>query len=152
MIYIASDHAGYYIKNTIIEKCQELNLQIIDLVPILREKDDYPKIAKILATRLEKDPNIQKNNSQSFGIAICGSGQGIAMGLNRHAWIRAVVAQNCETVKLSRQHNQANVLCFGAKVVTDLKIIIQMILAMKNTLPILEERHQKRVTQLAELF
>jgi ribose 5-phosphate isomerase B len=151
MIYIASDHAGYYIKNTIIEKCQELNLQIIDLVPILKEKDDYPKIAKILANRLQEDSNILENNSQSFGIAICGSGQGIAMGLNRHSWIRAVVAQDLETVELSRQHNQANVLCFGAKVVTDIKIITQMILAMKDIKIDLDLRHLRRVAQLSEL-
>ena len=156
MIYIATEHTGYYIKNTIIEKCQELNLQISDLVPNLSQKDDYPKIAKILSETLKtkfskiKKSEIYDPKIHGFGIAICGSGQGIAMALNRNSEIRACVAQNAETVVLARQHNQANVLCFGANVVLDIDIIMQMILTMQNTQPDLSQRHLRRVDQLSK--
>ena len=103
-IFIASDHAGYRLKNSIISKLKK----IIDLGPKSSESVDYPDFAKKVAKEvLSKRTNI--------GILVCGSGTGMAMSANKFKKIRAAVCYNEASTRLSRLHNNANILALGSR-------------------------------------
>jgi len=108
IISIASDHAGFELKEEIINYLKSLKLSPVDFGCHSKEKCDYPDFAHKLALGL-KSQVCQK------GILICGSGQGVAMSANKHQHIRAAVCWNTEIAKLSRQHNDSNVLCLPAR-------------------------------------
>ncbi len=100
-IFIASDHAGFQLKDNILKKIN--NFQIKDLGTDSEEKVDYPDFA----FKLVSEVNISNKNG---GILICGSGNGMAIAANRFKNIRAGLAFNPEIAKLLRQHNNANIL------------------------------------------
>jgi len=108
IISIASDHAGFELKEEIINYLKSLKLSPVDFGCHSKESCDYPDFAHKLALGL-KSQVCQK------GILICGSGQGVAMSANKHQHIRAAVCWNTEIAKLSRQHNDSNVLCLPAR-------------------------------------
>lgn len=109
-ILIASDHAGFTLKNFLIEELTKLGLKPVDLGCKSAEKSvDYPDFAHKLGTKLKDE----------FGILICGSGIGISIAANRHKNIRAALCHNVKVAKLSRAHNDANVLCLGARIVKE---------------------------------
>ena len=99
IVYIASDHAGYDLKNHIVNS----NENFIDLGPDNNKSVDYPDFANNLVSKIN-------SNISSKGILICGSGIGMAIAANRDNNIRAGLAFNPEIAKLMRQHNDANVL------------------------------------------
>jgi len=140
MLWITSDHAGFDLKQQIIAGL-DLNWQ--DLVPNLIAADDYPLVAQELAFKLKQNP-------QDLAVAICGSGQGICMALNRFSWIRAGIANQLETASLLRKHNQANVLCLAGRQVTSV-LALQLITKFLETQPDPAPRHQRRVKLLGEL-
>ena len=115
-IYIASDHAGFDLKKYLIENLgkkissktsQEHNIEIIDLgCDSSKISVDYPDFANKLC------PNI---TDDTMGILICGSGIGISISANRHKNVRAALCHNKTTAKLARSHNDANVICLGAR-------------------------------------
>jgi ribose 5-phosphate isomerase B len=107
-IGIASDHAGYELKQKIIDHIKELNLPVIDYGTNSVESVDYPDFAKKLAIGIEL-------NDINYGVLICGSGIGMSMSANRSRFVRAALCHNIETAKLSREHNNANVLVLGAR-------------------------------------
>lgn len=108
-IFIASDHAGYELKSKIATFLKDKNLQIIDLGTDSSHKSvDYPDFAKKLTNELYQDLS-------AVGILICGSGIGISIAANREKHIRASLCVNEEIARLSRIHNDANVLCLGAR-------------------------------------
>lgn len=104
-LLIASDHAGFELK----EKLKTLlpAYEWIDLGPANTERVDYPDFAKKLVERVAKD--------QTMGVLVCGSGQGMAIAANRHPGIRAALAWNEDVAKVAREHNDANILCLGAR-------------------------------------
>lgn len=105
-ILIASDHAGFFLKKNLIQKLAELGYETIDLGCDSAEKSvDYPDYAQKLCEKLK----------DGFGILICGSGIGISIAANRFDKIRAALCHNVKSAKLSRAHNDANVLCLGAR-------------------------------------
>ena len=104
MLYIASDHGGYSMKNQIIE---HLEIECTDLGCFSIESCDYPNIANILCERIQ---------NEDIGILICGSGIGITIAANRHPHIRCALCHDNLTAKLSRQHNNANVLALGGRI------------------------------------
>lgn len=106
-IFIASDHAGYDLKEKLKSKFADLPIE--DLGPSGPESVDYPDYAAKLAERIQDD--------DTFGILICGSGQGMAIKANRYPKVRAALAWTDEVAKLSRTHNNANVLCLPARLV-----------------------------------
>lgn len=109
-IFVASDHAGYSLKQEIIAFLQQQNLEVLDLGCDSAETSvDYPDFAHKLAQNL--------TNPTDYGILICGSGVGISISANRHQHIRAALCHNETLAKLARSHNNANVLCLGARVV-----------------------------------
>jgi ribose 5-phosphate isomerase B len=108
------------------------------------ESVDYPDYANLVA---EKLLNI-KNNDEAIGVLICGSGQGVAMRANKFKHIRAALCWNKEIAELSREHNNANVLCMGARFV-DLKIAEEILIAFIQT-KFAGGRHERRVNKLSE--
>ena len=114
-IFIASDHAGYNLKNSI-----TLNLsksqKIIDLGPNSQDSVDYPDFAKKLSKKIN-------SNKGSFGILICGSGIGMAISANKTKNIRAALCYSVKNTKLSRLHNNANIITLGARLINKNKAI-----------------------------
>lgn len=108
--YIATDHAGLDLKNYTVELLKAKGHEVIDLGPFSQERVDYPDYAHKVAESVLAD-------SASQGILICGSGIGMSMAANRHAGIRAALCHDAYTAALARGHNDANVLCFGERVV-----------------------------------
>jgi ribose 5-phosphate isomerase B len=123
--YIATDHAGYALKAYIKEFVLGLGHEIIDLGPNSADRVDYPDYAQKCAHAVLADKG-------SFGILICGTGIGISIAANKVPGIRAALCHDHYTAKLTRQHNDANILCFGERVVGK-GVIEEMIEAFANT-------------------
>jgi ribose 5-phosphate isomerase B len=107
-ILIASDHAGFTLKQELISKFP--NIKWTDLGPATESSVDYPDFASKLCQQIK--------TSGQLGVLICGSGQGMAMRANKYLHIRAALCWNTEIAKLSREHNNANVLCLGSRFVS----------------------------------
>ena len=123
--YIATDHAGFALKDFVKEFVTSLGHEIIDLGPDSDERVDYPDFAKKCADAVIADKG-------SFGILICGTGIGISIAANKVPGIRAALCHDHYTAKLTRQHNDANILCFGERVVGK-GVIEDMIEVFANT-------------------
>ena len=123
--YIATDHAGYALKAYVKDFVTELGHEIVDLGPDSADRVDYPDFAKKCADAVIADEG-------SFGILICGTGIGISISANKVAGIRAALCHDTYTATLTRQHNDANILCFGERVVGK-GVIGDMIEAFINT-------------------
>ena len=139
MIYLASDHAGCLLRGTVYNHLSDGSNKIIDLGPEVDTSDDYHDFGVKLAMALE-------NNDEALGIAICGSGIGISIALNRFSWVRAALVSSSEAANLSRRHNNANVLAFGERLIShDLALTcVDTFLASKFE----GGRHQRRVDKL----
>ena len=108
--FIATDHAGIAIKPDVIEMLHHMGHEVIDLGPFNTERVDYPDFAHTLSLEVLK-------NSGTQGILICGSGIGMSLAANKHVGIRAALCHDAYTAEMARAHNDANVLCFGQRVV-----------------------------------
>ncbi|MDD3603333.1 MAG: ribose 5-phosphate isomerase B [Sulfurovum sp.] len=108
--YIATDHAGFEIKEFVKDYVRSLGHEIIDLGPDSPQRVDYPDYAKKCAHAVLKDPG-------SFGILVCGTGIGISIAANKVPGIRAGLCHDAYTAQMTRAHNDANILCFGERVV-----------------------------------
>lgn len=107
-LYIACDHAGYERKAELLDFLKELNPNVIDLGTNSGESVHYPEFASKLAKDIQ-------NDSTAKGILICGSGIGVSMVANRYKNVRAARCLTEEDAKMSRLHNNANVLCLAAR-------------------------------------
>ena len=107
-IAIASDHAGYDLKQSLAAQLREDGFDVQDLGAHSLDSVDYPDFADALAGALSTGPAVR-------GVLVCGTGIGISMAANRHRHIRAALCQNTTEARLSRQHNDANVIAFGAR-------------------------------------
>ena len=112
LIALASDHAGFALKEIVKSHIVDLGFTPLDLGTHSEESVDYPDYAAKMAEAI-------KQGKASRGILICGSGIGISIAANRHPHIRAALCHNEETARLSREHNDANVLALGARIVTE---------------------------------
>ena len=106
-IFIASDHAGFRLKKNVISRLSKTK-KIIDLGPESDDSVDYPDFARNLSKKVA-------SNKGSFGILICGSGMGMSIAANKTKNIRAALWYNTKSTKLSRQHNNANVMTIGSR-------------------------------------
>lgn len=147
-IFLASDHAGFELKKQVIESLKsnngQQNQEIQDLGPINLDSVDYPDFADKLCKQIK--PQSDTPNLSQFGILICGSGQGMAMRANKYTHIRAALVYNDEITKVSREHNNANVICLGARFCT-LEQALQWIEIFKKT-AFAGGRHQTRVAKV----
>ena len=107
-ICIASDHGGYNLKESIKDFLINRNISIIDLGPYENKNVDYPDYAKKIPKRI-------KEKKSDVGILVCGSGTGMAITANKIKTIRAAVCYNIKSTRLSRQHNNANIIALGAR-------------------------------------
>jgi len=116
-IWIASDHAGLELKNKLVQVLQKNQQdEIFDLGPNSTESVDYPDFADLVSQQLNKSIQITQSTLRNeFGILICGSGQGMALRANKYPFIRAALVYSDEICKLAREHNNANILCIGAR-------------------------------------
>ena len=114
-IFIASDHGGYHLKNTVISKFSKIQ-KIIDLGPDSKDAVDYPDFAKKLSKKVA-------SNKGSFGILICGSGMGMAIAANKTKNTRAALCYSVKNTKLSRLHNNANIITLGERLINKKKAI-----------------------------
>ena len=107
-ICISSDHAGFKLKGSIKDFLINKNISIIDLGPMNEDSVDYPDYAKKVSNRI-------KSKRSDVGILICGSGTGMAISANKIKGIRAAVCYNLKSTRLSRQHNNANIISIGSR-------------------------------------
>ena len=137
-IFIASDHAGYNLKNSIFFKFSKVE-KIIDLGPNSNKSVDYPDFAKKLSKKVS-------SNKGSFGILICGSGMGMAIVANKTKNIRAALCYSKRNTKLSRLHNNANIITLGERLINKNKAIslIKIFLSTKFE----GGRHLRRVKKI----
>ena len=138
-IAIACDHAGFELKNILAADLKEAGFALLDLGTNGLESVDYPDFAVALAMALA-------DGRASRGVLICGTGIGIAMAANRHAHVRAAVVHNTTAARLARQHNDANVLAMGARLVgTEVaRDCLKIFLATEFE----GGRHQRRIDKL----
>ncbi|PHR55011.1 MAG: ribose 5-phosphate isomerase B [Arcobacter sp.] len=108
--YVATDHAGIDLKNHTCEYLKSKGFEVEDMGPFTKDRVDYPDYAVKVCEKVLSDEG-------SMGVLICGSGIGISMAANRHQGIRAALCHDAYTAKMGRAHNNANVLCFGERVV-----------------------------------
>ena len=137
-IFIASDHAGYRLKNSIFSKLKKIQ-KIVDLGPYNKDSVDYPDFAKKLSKKVA-------SNKGSFGILICGSGMGMAIAANKNKNIRAALCYSKKNTKLSRLHNNANIITLGERLIDKNKAIslIKIFLSTKFE----GGRHLRRVKKI----
>ena len=137
-IFIASDHAGYNLKKYIISKFSKKN-KIVDLGPKSDLPVDYPDFAKKLSKKIGS-----KNGS--FGILVCGSGMGMAIAANKTKKARAALCYSVKNTKLSRLHNNANIITLGERLINKNKAIslIKIFLSTKFE----GGRHLRRVKKI----
>ena len=107
-IFLASDHAGFQLKESIKNFLIKRNISIIDLGPQNEDSVDYPDYAKKVSNRV-------KSKKSDVGILICGSGTGMAISANKIKGIRAAVCYNLKSTRLSRLHNNANIIAIGSR-------------------------------------
>ena len=138
-ILLANDHAGTSLKNEIKKVLEKKGYIVTNLGCDTEESVDYPDFAHPLAEKVSSNDNLK-------GIIICGSGIGVSMSANKHKGVRSALCWNKETAKLSRSHNNANVLSLPAR-----------FLAKKEAIEIVETflktdfeggRHKKRVDKI----
>lgn len=140
-IAIASDHAGFDLKVVLKEELQNMGFEVLDLGTKSKESVDYPDFADALARAF------QQGNAER-GVLICGSGLGISMAANRHPQLRAAPCYDANWARLARQHNDANVLALGARLieVDAAKACLKTFLET----PFEGGRHVRRVQKLSE--
>ena len=138
-ICISSDHAGYEVKEFIKELIIKSKLSIIDLGPFVKKSVDYPDFAKKVSNRISK-------KKSDIGILVCGSGTGMAISANKTRGIRAAVGYNLKSTQLSRQHNNANILCLGSRLTKkkDIKKIVSTFLKTEFE----GGRHNRRIKKI----
>lgn len=142
-IGISNDHAGVDFKNEIIKYLSSKGFETVNYGTDSLESYDYPIAAQKLCEGI-------KNNEVDCGIAICGTGVGISIACNKHKGIRACCCSDPQTATLSRQHNDANVICFGARII-DINMAKQIVNAFINEPFSQGERHIKRISQIKEI-
>lgn len=143
MLYIASDHAGYQLKEELDEYLESLGYKFEDLGAYEPDlQDDYPDFALNLAKKVTQE--------ESVGILICGTGQGMCATANKIKGIRAVLAYDEFTARAAKEHLDANVLCLGGRT-TDLEIAKKIVKTWLETPFSGEERHIRRLKKIEEI-
>ena len=139
MIAIASDHAGVALKTDVLRFLRNLGIEVEDLGPGDASSVDYPDYAHLLA-RAVSDGRVE------WGVLICGTGLGMSMAANRHAGVRAALCHDAYTAEMARRHNDANVLCLGARVVGG--GVAEQITKIFAETRFEGNRHQRRVAKI----
>jgi ribose 5-phosphate isomerase B len=143
-LFIASDHAGVELKSFIQSSLPMHEWE--DLGTHSSASVDYPDFADALVEAMKRF----SGSKEALGILICGSGVGVSIAANRHPEIRAVLASSTEVARLGREHNHANVLCLGSRIITSERAL-EIIDAFLSAKPDQGERHLNRIQKLSKL-
>ena len=138
-IFISSDHAGYKLKEQIKLYLSKKKISFKDMGPYNDDRVDYPDYAHKVAKKV-------KNNKNNFGILVCGSGMGMNIAANRHKNIRAAQCFNLKSTKLSRLHNDANIITLGSRLLNK-KLALTCVITFLNT-KFEGGRHLKRIKKI----
>ncbi len=142
-IVIGSDHAAYELKLKIIEHLEERGIAVLDVGTYSAESCDYPVFADALCKKIQL-------GDFERGILVCGTGIGMSIAANKHAGIRAACCSDTYSAKLTREHNDANVLCFGARVVGE-GLAFDLVDVFIDT-EYMAGKHARRVAMLDDLL
>ena len=138
-VFISSDHAGFKLKEIIKKYLTKKKIKFMDLGPMNDSKVDYPDYAHKVARKAK----ISKSN---VGILVCGSGTGMSIAANKHKNVRAAQCFNLKSTKLSRLHNDANIITLGSRLISK-KNALKLISVFLNT-KFDGGRHLKRVKKI----
>ena len=138
-IFLSSDHAGYLLKESVKLFLNKKKIKFIDLGPFNNDRVDYPDFAHKVAKKV-------KTNRNHIGILICGSGMGMNIVANKHKNVRAAQCFNLKSTKLSRLHNDANIITLGSRLITKKNALryISVFLSAKFE----GGRHTKRIKKI----
>jgi ribose 5-phosphate isomerase B len=141
-VFLGSDHAGYELKVHLARQLGNQGYQVVDVGPAAFDaEDDYPPYCLHTGARVVAEPG-------SLGVVIGGSGNGEQIAANKVSGVRAALAWNVETARLSREHNDANVVSIGARMHT-LDEATQIVTVFLTTAFSQNERHMRRIAQVA---
>lgn len=138
-IALASDHAGLELKNALVEEARALGHEALDLGTHDAQSVDYPDFGRKLAAAVA-------GGQATYGIAVCGTGIGISIAANREPKVRAALCHDVTTARFSREHNDANILALGARIV-GLEVAKDCLRVFLST-AFAGGRHQNRVAKL----
>ncbi len=141
-VVIACDHAGNEVKDAIIQNLRTQGYEVTDFGCDGTGSVNYPDYAQLVCRAVQQ-------NEAPFGILICGTGIGMSMAANKHRGIRAALCENTFSAEMTRRHNDANVLCLGARVISAEKAVSLVNLFL--TTPYEGGRHDVRVALLNAL-
>ncbi len=139
-IALAADHAGYELKETLRQDLEAAGYRVLDLGPHSDDSVDYPLMADRLAEALA-------DGRAGRGVLVCGSGIGISIAANRHPHVRAALCSEPVSARLAREHNDANVIAFGGRLVGS-EVARECLKVFLATAFAGGERHSRRVGQL----
>ena len=137
-IFLASDHGGFSLKQTIFFFLKEKYINVVDLGCKSIDPVDYPDYAQLLASKIE--------HNNSLGIIFCGTGIGISIAANRFSQVRAALCTSVEMASMSRKHNNANVLALGGRIITK-ELAKEIVFEFLNT-KFEEGRHLVRINKI----
>lgn len=142
MIALGSDHGGFELKQEVIKHLKERNIEYIDYGTFTTESCDYPVFAKKVATSVV-------NGESEKGILICGTGIGISIAANKMKGIRAALCHDCFSAEATREHNDANILAMGARVIGP-GLALKIVDIFLDTPFSNDERHIKRINLIED--
>lgn len=137
-IVIGSDHGGYELKQEVMDHLKKRGIEVIDVGCYSAESCDYPVYAKPVTEAIQ-------NGDADLGILICGTGIGMSMAANKEKGIRAALCHDTFSAKATREHNNANILCMGARVVGP-GLALMIIDTFIDTPFSNDERHIRRIS------
>jgi ribose 5-phosphate isomerase B len=138
-IFISSDHAGYILKEYIKKSFIKKKIKLFDLGPNSNSSVDYPLYAHKLSKKVSK-------SSKNVGILVCGSGTGMSITANKHKKIRAAQCYSLKSTKLSRMHNNANIITLGSRLISRKNALLFINTFLKTKFD--GGRHQKRINKI----
>ena len=140
-VIIGSDHGGYALKQEIIEHLKSRGFEVTDVGTHSEESCDYPTYAKPVTEAIQK-------GEAELGILVCGTGIGMSMAANKEKGIRAALCHDTFSAKATREHNDANILCMGARVVGP-GLALMIVDTFLDTPFSNDERHIRRISMFS---
>ena len=139
---IGNDHAGLDLKHKIMSLLEEKGHSSTDYGTFTTESCDYPDFATKVCQSIQ-------NQDADLGILICGTGIGMSIAANKHTGIRAALVQDIFSAQATRQHNNSNILCLGARIL-ELQMALDIVTTWLDT-PFEGGRHQRRLNKIAQV-